>query len=183
MDMRTGLRRLLWAIAIIAIVVVVVVVVGLGVVYSGVYNVAADYPNRPSVDWLLSTTSDNSVKRHAAGIRVPSLDSPEMVRTGFRYYRGLCVGCHGGPDIPPADIVKNMNPDPPDLVESAGDWKPNELFWMTKHGIRMTGMPAWGRIYTDDQIWEIVAFVRRLPKMSKAEYEMLDRQIPPLAEK
>ena len=57
-------------------------------------------------------------------------------------------------------------------------WAPTELFWIVKNGIRMTGMPAWHEIYTDDEIWDIVAFLKRLPAMSPEQYQDLQKEEP-----
>ena len=166
----------------VLVIVVVLVAIGLAVLYSGVYNVAATYPDRGPVSWALGTTMDRSVERHAVGIRVPQLDDPAMVRLGFQHYRGMCLECHGAPGVAMAEVGRGLNPSPPLLVESVGDWQPNELFWITKNGIRMTGMPAWGVTHTDKQIWAMVAFMRGLPKLTPEAYKALDRQVPPLAE-
>ncbi|AXS81958.1 phosphogluconate dehydrogenase (NAD(+)-dependent, decarboxylating) [Marinobacter sp. Arc7-DN-1] len=48
-----------------------------------------------------------------------------------------------------------------------------ELFWATKQGIRFTGMPAWGPSRSDQELWDIVAFVMTLPKMNAADYDAL----------
>jgi mono/diheme cytochrome c family protein len=78
--------------------------------------------------------------------------------------------------------ARGFNPDPPELTEAAGDWKPNELFWITRNGVRMSGMPAWSVTHSDKEIWEIVAFAQKLPKMTAAQYKELSRQAPPMRE-
>ena len=147
-------------------------------IYSGIYNVAANSPDMAPVAWVLSTIMDHSVQRHAAGIKAPALDDPAMIQAGFAHYRGMCAGCHGAPGM--HKRARGFNPDPPELTESAGDWKPNELFWITKFGVRMSGMPAWGVSHSDKEIWEIVAFTQKLPSMKPAEYQALNRKMPPM---
>jgi len=176
--MKRNWRWAVWAVAVI----VIVIACGLAFVYSGIYTVAATYPDWGPVTWLLRTTVDRSVQRHAAHIPVPRLDDPDLLRTGFQHYREMCVECHGAPGVPIGDAGQGLNPRPPELVKSAGDWAPKELFWITKYGVRMTGMPAWGVTHSDEKIWNIVAFLRRLPKLTAAEYRALDRQTPPLAD-
>ena len=146
--------------------IVVLVVLFILFIYSGLYNVAATYPDRAPVAWVLSTTMDHSVQRHARGIKVPALDDPAMIQAGLRHYEEDCVICHGAPGVRIGEVGRGLNPAPPELTEAAGDWKPNELFWITKHGVRMTGMPAWGKIDSDKEIWETVAFIRKLPSMT-----------------
>lgn len=168
------LRAILrWVLALI-VLAVIGAIIGIIFIFSGWYNVAASYPDGPTAKWVLNTTSDRSIRRHSSGIKLPSnLDDQAQIAKGARGYAEDCVGCHGGPEIPIFEGARAMNPEPPELVKTAGDWKPNELFWITKHGIRMTGMPAWGKEISDDEIWSDVAFMQKLPSMTPAEYSKL----------
>lgn len=170
-------RRRRWLGWIIGIIVVLGILKVL-FIYSGIFNVAATYPDSAPVAWALSTIMDNSVKRHSRGIEAPQLDDPAMIRTGLSHYQQMCVGCHGAPGVPIGAVGRGLNPDPPELTEAAGDWKPNELFWITKNGVRMSGMPAWGVTHSDKEIWAIVAFTRKLPSMKPAEYQAMTREAP-----
>jgi mono/diheme cytochrome c family protein len=170
-----------WAVWTLA-AVIVLIALGLAFPYSGLYNVSATHPDSAPVTWLLSTTMKHSVQRRAAAIDAPSLEPPDMLRLGFQHYRGMCVGCHGAPGVEVDEAAQGLNPRPPELVKSAGKWQPNELFWITKNGVRMTGMPAWGVTHSDEKIWAIVSFVRGLPELTPEEYQTLDREIPPLPE-
>jgi mono/diheme cytochrome c family protein len=166
-------------------VLVVVAIAAAGVYvyfHSGFYSVAATYPDSKAAASFLDATMTRSVQRHAAGLHVPSLEDPAQFRLGFQHYRGMCVECHGAPGVEAEELAKGLTPDPPELVEAAGDWKPNELFWLTKNGVRMTGMPAWGPTHSDEEIWAVVAFTQRLPKLSEAEWKKLDREVPALKE-
>jgi mono/diheme cytochrome c family protein len=148
------------------------------VAQSGLVNVAATYPDPKPVEWFLETTSDRSIERRAAGIAVPALDDPAMVRRGAGLYRTRCAACHGAPGVPATDLAKGLNPHPPMLYRFADRVPANELFWVTKNGIRMTGMPAWGPTHSDEDIWSIVAFLKRLPKYSPEEYQKLQKTVP-----
>ncbi len=159
-------------------VLIILGALALLVIYAGVYNVAATWPDIAPVRWVLDTTMDHSVKHHAARIAVPPLDDPAMVRRGSGHYRRMCAFCHGAPGMPIGDLGQGLNPAPPALTESVPDWKPNELFWIAKNGVRMTGMPAWGVTHTDEQLWDIVAFLQRLPTLTPAEYQTLLQQAP-----
>jgi len=157
--------------------IVVVAIVALAVIYSGIYSVAANYPDNAAVEWLLSTTMDHSVRRHAAGIQVPPLDDPAMIQAGFNHYRRMCRGCHGAPGVENKGGPV-FNPEPPELTEETAEWKPNELFWITKNGVRMSGMPAWSPSHSDEDIWAIVAFTRKLPTMTAAQYQAMEKKAP-----
>ncbi len=169
-------------IGVIVALIVVAGVVGVAFIYSGMFNVSASYPDSHMAEWVLSTTMDNSVKRHAKGIEIPNLDDPAMITKGLSHYRLMCVGCHGAPGVEIEGPAKGLNPEPPEMAEAAGDWKPNELFWITKNGVRMSGMMGWGNTHTDKEIWAIVAFVKKLPSMKPEEYKAMSAKAPAMRE-
>jgi mono/diheme cytochrome c family protein len=153
----------------IAITLAVVVIIGLAFTYSGVYNVAAINPPGNLERWFFSTVMDNSVEHHSNSIKAPLLDGTAMIDSGFQHYSRMCAGCHGAPGVQPRG--KGFNPRPPDLVDAVSDQSDAEIFWIVKNGIKMTGMPAYGIGNDDNRIWEIVAFVRLLPKMTAEQYQ------------
>lgn len=142
----------------------------LAFLFSGTYEIAATTPHLPPVRWAIATLKDHSVRRSARDIVAPRLDDAALVRTGFVLYDTLCVVCHGAPAVPAEPLGFGINPDPPPLNEVGPDWSDAELFWITKHGLRMAGMPGFGLTFADGDIWALVAFVRRLERLSPAEY-------------
>jgi len=63
-----------------------------------------------------------------------------------------------------------MLPHPPDLQRHATHWTREQLFWIARHGLQLTGMPAWSGEHRDDEVWAVVAFLEALPSMTKADY-------------
>lgn len=143
-----------------------------GLIYSGLYNVAATEPHSAPVRWALHETMHYSVKARAADIAAPDL-TPAMVQAGMPHFQEMCVACHGGPQIERGEIGQGLNPTPPNLSHAAEHWAPRELFWIVKHGVKMTGMPAFGPTHDDDAIWAIVALLQQLPIMSMAEFKAM----------
>lgn len=159
----------------VLIVVLVLAASALVFMYSGLYDVAASSPDAGLVHWVLETTREHSVERHMKANPVPPLTDPALVRTGFTHYHEMCVTCHGAPGVEASEVGQGLNPYPPELATAAGEGNPQELFWIVKHGIKMTGMPSFGVTHTDQEIWAIVAFLRKLPKMSPQEYQALEQ--------
>lgn len=149
----------------------------LAVMYSGIFNVAATVSDAPLLRRVLVTTREASIKRHARSILAPALDTPQQVNDGFRIYREKCVICHTPIGRSPSALAKGLNPQAPGFGEDADDMSTAELFWVAKNGIRFTGMPAWGKSLSDRELWDVVAFVTKLPKMSAADYDAMDRRI------
>lgn len=162
-------------------VILATAVVGVIFAYSGTFNVSAQVKDGALMHWLATTTRRNSIATRAAGVTVPSsLDDPQVILTGFKHYREMCVGCHRSPGKDASEMSKGLNPPPPNFSK----WKkmylsPQKLFWVIKNGIRMTGMPAWGVTHSDEKIWAMVAFVKRLPQMTPAEYKAFDEKAGP----
>jgi mono/diheme cytochrome c family protein len=146
----------------------------LALLYSGLPEVAATAPHWPLTEWALETAMEHGVKRRAGGIEpAPFLDEEPRIRAGAVAYDAMCAICHGAPGKQPGVVGQGLFPAPPDLADAAAAWSPSELFWIAKHGVRMTGMPAFGPTHTDDEIWELVAVVTRLAELSPAEYREL----------
>ncbi|MGD8568656.1 MAG: cytochrome c [Gammaproteobacteria bacterium] len=164
-----------------AVVVVALLIVG-GVIYiySGSYSVAATSKDSPLVSWILRTTRESSVETRAANVKPPaglSLSDPEEVKLGFKHYNEMCKGCHGAPGVKPAEVHDGLNPEPPDLSKVAKKASADELFWVVKHGLKMTGMPAWGPTHSDDKLWAVVAFVKKLPEITPEKYHQMQQQL------
>ncbi len=155
------------------VLIALAVLFGLWVMYSGVYNVAAVNPHTAIMKWVLSTTSDNSVKAHADDIKAPDLSDTTMILTGIAHYNGMCVDCHGAPGRKRNEFAKGLNPHPPSLAAAVDDWNDGELFWIVKNGYKMTGMPGFAPTHTDAEIWDIVAFLRKLPDIDGAQYNAM----------
>lgn len=156
---------------------VAVVVVAAVVIYSGVYNVGADIPHTKFTYWLFETARDHSVSAHARGIKVPNLDNPADIADGAGEYAEMCSQCHLAPGMDKTEISQGLYPHPPELAKGT-DLSPAEEFWILKHGIKMTAMPAWGVTHPDQLLWDIVAFVRKLPSLSPAQYQALVKSAP-----
>ncbi|WP_404364462.1 c-type cytochrome [Marinobacter sp.] len=150
------------------LIFILLVLIGCAVlIYSGTYNVAADEPHAGAVKTLLNVIRNRSVHVRLDNISPPpDLNSPERVERGGRLYGANCAGCHLGPGQEETPFFRGLNPQPPRLTLHGGHHDPKYQFWVIKHGIRMTGMPAWGVTKADDQLWDLTAFLRELPEMS-----------------
>lgn len=146
--------------------------VGLGLfVYAGVYNVAADEPHWSFTQQLLRTVRDRSIASRSTGIALPNLADTALIALGAEHYREMCTGCHLAPGIGSTELRTGLYPLPPSLAKTSR--RPQEQFWIIKHGVKMSGMPAWGATHDDEAIWGMVAFLRQLPSLNAAEYAAL----------
>ena len=141
--------------------------------FSGIHDVSASSPHSGVISWLLSTTAHASVERRSSDIDVPDLSDASLARAGIKDFDAMCVACHGAPGREPEAVGQGLNPPAPDLAESAAHMQPAELFWVTKNGLKMTGMPAWGATHDDDALWPVVAFITTLGDLDADGYEEL----------
>lgn len=172
-------------------VVVVLAVIGLiaaaGFVYSGVYGIGADEPHWPVTSGLIAALRDRSIAARSRTEVPPDLGSDERVRRGAGNYDAMCTGCHLKPGMADSEIRKGLYPQPPNLAQAmaghahdadadaaAAAARAARQFWVIKHGIKMTAMPAWSMGGMDDgTIWDMVALLQKLPGMPEADYQAL----------
>lgn len=157
--------------------------------YSGLYNIGADDKHLKPVFWALETLRERSIAARSSEIEVPALDDPQMLLDGGADYNDMCSGCHLKPGKANSDIASGLYPQPPNLAMSAaqhghgddsdsdahGDAKANAArqFWIIKHGIKASGMAAFGPSHDDARIWAMVAFLQKLPTLDATQYQIL----------
>jgi mono/diheme cytochrome c family protein len=160
-------------------ILLVLLVLGTGIIvaygYSGLQDVSADAGHLGLTGWWLETVRGQSVARAARGVevRLPEPMTEALVYEAVTAYEDMCARCHAPPGREPTVLARGLNPNPPDLARAARGHPPEELFWVTRHGIRMTGMPAWGVTHSDDELWRLIALVLRFPEMTGNDYEAL----------
>ncbi|HEX6939388.1 MAG TPA: c-type cytochrome [Longimicrobiales bacterium] len=172
--MKFAVKCVIWAAVVIPIAAVLVAV---SVVYSGIYDIAANEPHFGVVGRVLTTLQENAVRRHAKGIVAPPLADTALVRRGLILYRALCADCHGSPGTERGLIGRGLNPAAARLEVEAADWTDAELFWITRNGLRLTGMPAFAIALEDGEIWAVVAYVRRQVRLTPREYAAMVRAV------
>lgn len=159
-----------------AVLLVLAGVAGGVVVYTGFVNIGATEPHTPESYYLMHYAMRRSVKVRAQDIRVPELDVPVRQVRGELLFRQHCQQCHGAPGVAPDPVGRGLRPWPTNLAQDGREWSAREIYWVVKHGIRMTAMPAWEYRLGDEQLWDLVAFVKhRLPYLTPEQY----RQPPP----
>jgi mono/diheme cytochrome c family protein len=145
------------------------------VALSGRMDVAADDTHWPITDRVLETIRSNSVTRQARDISpaLPDLADTDLLYEAVVGFEDMCAACHTPPGDSPTALSRGLNPPASDLADAAKKRTPAELFWVTKHGIRMTGMPAWGPTHSDEELWPIIALIIRFPDFADDDYANL----------
>lgn len=165
-----------------------VLIAGLIYLYSGAYPVGADVPHNKFTYWFLETVREQSIAKATKAIQVPSLGEPELLLVGGPDYDYMCAICHLKPGKTHSDMSIGLYPKPPNLSKKEGEHghtddglsnskqRARRQFWIIKHGIKASGMPAWGPTHDDQRIWAMVAFLQKLPELTPEQYQILTAQ-------
>jgi mono/diheme cytochrome c family protein len=160
----------------IAIVLAGILIAGIsgGVIFveSGIYNIGADDHHTPLVLAAITQLRDRSIAVRSSSIEPRLIDDPQHIASGAQHYATLCAGCHLAPGMTKSDVRVGLYPHPPNLPQEAAQ-PPQRAFWIIKHGIKMSAMPSWGKTLDDEGIWDVVAFLRKLPDMTVESYQAM----------
>lgn len=158
-------------------------VVAFAWLYSGRYPIGADVPHFQLTTSLLTLLREKSIARAARDIVPPNdLDTPARLLAGGADYNEMCSQCHLKPGKVQSDFSLGLYPAPPNLTTARPATetpvkKQKKRFWVIKHGIKASGMPAWKYGHDDERIWNMVAFLDRLPELSADQYQVLTARI------
>ena len=148
-------------------------VVAAGFFFGGFYSVAGTAYEPEILKSILIRVRTASIARHAKDPVPANIETPAAIQAGAKAFLAQgCTTCHGGPGVGWAKLSEGLHPDPPDLKEVVNERTPAELFWVVKNGINMTGMPSFALAGAkDEELWQIVAFLKRLPNVSEADFK------------
>ena len=166
-------------VVVVSTVVVTAIVAGAGMyafAYSGIYDIGADSHHTKPVAALIGALRERSIKRRASDLVVPNLEDPALILKGAGQYAAMCTGCHLAPGMAENEMRPGLYPRPPNLSKFAPD--AGEAFWVIKHGIKMSAMPAWGATHDDPTIWSMVAFLQKMHAMTPEEYQDIVARAP-----
>ena len=103
-------------------------------------------------------------KNSRSGIPSPPNNLQASIEQGETLYGTDCAMCHGSDGHTLTDNGRWMYPRASDLTSaSVQQYSDPELFWIIKNGVRFSGMPGFGRVESDEHIWDLVRYIRTLP--------------------
>jgi mono/diheme cytochrome c family protein len=172
------LRRHLPSATFVAIAALILAGLAGILIFAGVYNIGADVPHLKPFYWLLEAVRDRSIAIRARAITTPKdLRDPKRIAAGAGLYAEMCTGCHLAPGMEKTEMSQGLYPQAPEFAKRF-DLSPPEAFWVVKHGIKLSAMPAWGRTHSDTLIWDMVAFLRVVPSLTPTEYQTIVKSTP-----
>ena len=169
-EMRVVRRHLPSAAFVMVVLLLLAAFAGI-FIYGGLYNIGADAPHSRLVFGALQELRERAISSYSRDVRPPAdLNSSQRIAAGAGLYNEMCTGCHLGPGVERSELSQGLYPSAPELARG-DDLTPAQQFWVIKHGVKLTAMPAWGKTHTDQLIWDMVAFIRQLPRMNAAQYQ------------
>ena len=153
-------------------------VAGAALVYMGFYDISAMRQHTKPVFHLLDYAMSRAVEMRADAKPPPDLGEAARVRGGLVLYREHCLQCNGAPGVSPDALAFGLTPAPANLLHAGRTWPPDEIFWIVRNGVKMTGMPGWAYRLTDDEIWDLVAFVKAMPGFTTRGYAQVAGELP-----
>ena len=175
-----GAKNRQWPIvaaATIGALLVVTIVAASSFIYSGAFDVAADNPHSLPVYWLMQKVRQYSISARAGDTVPNDLGEAKRISSGAAQYAEMCSDCHLAPGMKRTEVSRGLYPRAPELRRGS-TLTPAEEFWVVKHGIKMSGMPAWGITHNDEVLWDVVAFLRKLPDLTVDQYKGLVTSAP-----
>ena len=125
-------------------------------------------------DWetkIASSSLDAAMERHAPRVNNPVPPTDANIIDGMKLYTMNCAVCHGALDDKPSILAHSQYPPPPQLILEPPDDPEWHIFYTLRTGIRYTGMPAWNKALSEQDMWKVTAFLSRLDKLSPAVQE------------
>jgi mono/diheme cytochrome c family protein len=143
----------------------------------GIYDIGADDHHTKMTLALIEQLRDRSIAVRSNSIDAHYIEDPVRIAAGAKHYAALCVGCHLAPGVSKSEVRQGLYPHPPNLAQGELQ-QAQRAFWIIKHGIKMSAMPSWSKTLDDAAIWDVVAFVRKLPDMTPETYSQLSEHAP-----
>lgn len=173
--MTLSLSSLKAALAILLAIAALLVVVVAGLIHAGVYNVSALHQHFPPTFKVMEWARIRSIVRRSAYVVPPDLTLPKYQSNGMALYEQHCRQCHGAPGIAPDAFALGMKPEPTAIAQIAYEKrdKPGEVYWILSNGIKMTGMPAWQYRLSEEELWQLVRFITKIPDLTPRHYREL----------
>ena len=151
---------------------------GLLFALTGFVSMRADNPPSKMESTLAGRAMDASVARAAPKVANPVTADEANLVAGARIYRDHCTQCHGDPAHPKSPLADSLNPRAPQFMNDMPDMPEHHNYYILQHGIRWTAMPGWKNVLTDQQIWQLVAFLGHMHDLPPAAKQVFAETAP-----
>jgi mono/diheme cytochrome c family protein len=168
----------------IIVTLLVLVLTGLGIAMLGFIPTTANVPSSHLEQRLANTAMDASMERHAPRVTDPLTPTDQNLEDGMKLYTMNCALCHGGLDRKPSSLAASLYPPSPNFLSDPPDDPEWHIFYTIRTGVRYTGMPAWDKTLTEQEMWKITLLLSHLDKLppNVQEYWKTNFNVAPAAD-
>lgn len=152
----------------IIVTAIVLILGGLGLAMLGFLPTNADVAPPHWEKRIANTAVDASMERHAPHLTNPVSPNDQNFIDGMKLYTMNCALCHGGLDHKPAALATSFYPPAPNLVEHPPDDPEWHIFYTIRTGVRYTGMPAWDKTLSEQDMWKLTSLLSHFDKLPPA---------------
>jgi mono/diheme cytochrome c family protein len=147
----------------IVITVVLTAAAAYAIIRTGIMPANADERPPRFETWAAKTSLHATLRRSAPKVTDPLPATNDNLIAGIKLYGENCAVCHGDSSAKPTNVAKGLYQDPPQLAKEGVEDDPDGVtYWKLAHGIRWTGMPAFGKTLSDKQIWQLTLFLKTM---------------------
>ena len=150
----------------------VLILGGFAYLRLGFAEVRGDLPPSAWERTLMFSFVHASVRRRAPDLPNPVPPTDENLIAGAKIYSDECAGCHGAPGKPD-QTGDSLYPPIPQLPLVGTSYTEAQIFWIAKHGIRFSGMFANGKWDSDQKLWTVAAYIKRMKDLPPRVQEQL----------
>ena len=140
----------------------------------GYIDFGADRAPSATESHLAMRAVDAWSDRHAKDMKNPLPPTDDAIAAGASLYLNHCAGCHGVPTNPESQFQLSFYPPAPGFFRQMPDMNDGDTFYVIQRGVRWTGMPAWNRTLSEQQIWQLVLFFDNMHKLPPAAQKLFD---------
>lgn len=142
---------------------------GYAMIRTGVLPANADERPPRFEEWAAKTSLHATLRRSAPKVTNPLPASDQNLLAGIKLYKQNCAVCHGDSSANPTNVAKGLYQDPPQLAKEGVEDDPDGvILWKISHGLRWTGMPAYGKTLKDTQLWQLTLFLKHMDHLPPA---------------
>jgi mono/diheme cytochrome c family protein len=149
----------------VIVTLLIIILGGLGFAMLGMFPTPANVEPPHWERHLANEAVDASMERHAPRVTNPLSATDQNLEDGMKIYTVNCAGCHGGLDRKPTDFGHSFYPPAPNLISDPPDDPEWHIFYTIRTGVRYTGMPAWDKTLSEQDIWKITTFLSHMDKL------------------
>ena len=150
------------------ITLLLLILAGLGIAMLGLFPTAANVEPPPLERHLAMGAVDASMERHAPRVTNPLMPTADNLEDGMKLYTMNCALCHGSLDRKPSTLANSFYPPPPNLISDPPDDPEWHIYYTIRTGIRYTGMPAWDKTLSEQDIWKLTMLLSHMDKLPPA---------------